>query len=143
MIAGARGINYFNHSFGGAGHHAEPRPHLIRDCTRGPNAFNPSTPRSSRSPALNGPKLTSGFTANANVKAAAKWDGQNIYVLAGSAGNIGPFPGTILDPVRRQRDRDGIGESRTIPVTARSFTDTFADGNAIHITASTAARPAV
>ena len=84
-------------------------------------------------PALNGPRLTSGFSASSNVRAVAKWDGQNFYVIAGSAENGGPFQSTFSIPCVGNATATVLGENRTIPVSAGSFSDSFADGNAVHI----------
>jgi hypothetical protein len=59
-----------------------------------------------------------------------KWDGANLYVFAAgrSSGSMGfsmPCVGNATATV--------VSESRTIPVVNGAFTDTFADGNAVHI----------
>ena len=83
-------------------------------------------------PALNGPRLSSGFSANANVRAVAKWDGSNVYILAGSAENTAST-GSFSIPCVGNATATVLGENRTIPIAAGSFTDSFADGNAIHL----------
>jgi hypothetical protein len=60
-----------------------------------------------------------------------KWAGGHFYVFTGSAGSavtsafnmpcVGDATATVLD------------ENRTLPVADGSFTDSFADGNAVHI----------
>jgi hypothetical protein len=134
LIAGARGIIYFNHSFGG--------PCITQNVLRSSCGSYPAIRTmvtsvnaqiQSIAGALNGPKLTSGFSANANVKAAAKWDGQNIYVLAGSAGSGGPFQSHFSIPCVGNATATVLGENRTVPITAGAWSDTFADANAVHI----------
>ena len=119
LIAGARGIIYFNHSFGG--------PCITQNVLRSSCGSYPAIRTmvtsvnaqiQSIAGALNGPKLTSGFSANANVKAAAKWDGQNIYVLAGSAENGGPFQSQFSIPCVGNATATVLGENRTVPITA-------------------------
>ena len=133
LIAGARGIIYFQHSFSGpcVNHHA------LRDngCYQAMINTITSVDAQIRSiaPALNGPTLTSGFSASPNVRAVAKWDGQNFYIIAGSAENGGPFPSTFSIPCVGNATATVLDENRTIPVSGGSFTDSFADGNAIHI----------
>jgi hypothetical protein len=79
------------------------------------------------------PYLTSGFTANSNVKALAKFSAGRFYVLAGTAGHIGPVPGSFSIPCVGNATATVVGENRTVPVNAGSFTDTFENPNAIHI----------
>ena len=133
LIAGARGIIYFQHSFSGpcVNHH------VLRDngCYQAMINTITSVDAQIRSiaPALNGPRLTSGFSASSNVRAVAKWDGQNLYVIAGSAENGGPFQSTFSIPCVGNATATVLGENRTTPVSAGSFSDSFADGNAVHI----------
>ena len=133
LIAGARGIIYFQHSFSGpcVNHH------VLRDNGCYQAMINTITSVDAQiksiAPALNGPRLTSGFSASSNVRAVAKWDGQNLYVIAGSAENGGPFQSTFSIPCVGNATATVLGENRTIPVSAGSFSDSFADGNAVHI----------
>jgi Fibronectin type III domain len=132
LIAGARGIEYFQHSFSGPcqGHH------VLRDNACYQPMIDTITSVNAQiksiAPALNGPKLTSGFTANPSVRAVAKWDGSNFYVIAGSAENAASV-GNFAIPCVGNATATVVGENRTLPVTAGSFSDSFADGNAIHI----------
>jgi hypothetical protein len=132
LIAGARGIEYFQHSFSGPcdGHH------VLRDNACYQPMINTITSVNAQiksiAPALNGPKLTSGFRANPSVRAVAKWDGRNFYVLAGSMENAASV-GNFALPCVGTATATVVGENRTLPVTAGSFSDSFADGNAIHI----------
>ena len=74
-----------------------------------------------------------GSQASSNVRAVAKWDGRNFYVFAGSAENGGAFQSTFSIPCVGNATATVLGENRTIPVSAGSFTDSFADGNAVHV----------
>ena len=134
LIAGARGIIYFNHSFGG--------PCITQNVLRSSCGGYPAIRAmvtsvnaqiQSIAAALNGPLLTSGFAASGNVRAAAKWDGRNFYVLAGSAENGGPFQSQFSIPCVGNATATVLGENRTVPITAGAWSDTLADGNAIHI----------
>ena len=69
-------------------------------------------------PALNGPKLASGFTANQSVRAVAKWDGQHLYVLAGSMENTSST-GNFSLPCVGNATATVLGESRSLPVVTR------------------------
>ena len=133
LIAGARGIIYFQHSFSGSC----VNHHVLRDNGCYQAMINTITSVDAQiksiAPALNGPRLTSGFSASSNVRAVAKWDGQNFYVIAGSAENGGPFQSTFSIPCVGNATATVLGENRTIPVSAGSFSDSFADGNAVHL----------
>jgi hypothetical protein len=132
LIAGARGIEYFQHSFGGPcrGHH------VLRDNACYQPMIDTITSVNAQirriAPALNGPRVSSGFSANSAVRAVAKWDGRNFYVLAGSMENAASM-GNFAIPCVGNATATVIGENRTLPVTAGSFSDSFADGNAVHI----------
>jgi hypothetical protein len=84
-------------------------------------------------PALNGPSLSSGFTANANVRGRAKWDGTNFYVFAASADNGGPFTGSFSIPCVGNATATVMGENRSVSVTEGAWSDSFANGDAVHI----------
>ena len=62
----------------------------------------------------------------------AKWDGQNFYVFSGSSENASST-GTFSLPCVGNATATVVGENRTIPVSGGSFSDSFADGNAVHI----------
>ena len=133
LIAGARGIIYFQHSFGGPclGDH-----HTLRSNCEGTRAAVTETNALVKSiaPALNGPELTSGFTATDSVRALAKWDGSNFYVLAGSDRNVASTASFSLPCVGAGATATVLGENRTVPVSpAGGFSDAFADGNAVHV----------
>ena len=136
LIAGARGILYFQHSFGGPSSCREH--HVLRNET-GCYAAMVSMVTSvnaqikALAPALNGPSLSSGFTANANVRARAKWDGTNFYVFAASAENGGPFTGSFSIPCVGNATASVMGENRSVSVTEGAWSDSFANGDAVHI----------
>jgi hypothetical protein len=131
IIAGARGIIYFQHSFGGScvGDH-----HTIRSNCEGTRPIVVSVDAQIRSLAavLNSPTLTSGFTASSSVKAMAKWNGQNLHVFAGSSANASSTA-TFSIPCVGNATATVLGENRTVAVSNGAFADQFADGNAVHI----------
>ena len=122
---------YFNHSFAGRCE----TDNILRDSCYGDiRAMARAVNRQVRSlaPVLNAPTLVSGWRHSSTTKAMAKWSGGQFYVFAGSAKNAastGSFSIGCLGAARATV----LGESRTIPVTGGSFSDSFADGNAIHI----------
>jgi hypothetical protein len=132
LIAGARGIVYFQHSFYGpcTTHHVLRENGCYQPMIETVTSVNALI--KSIAPALNGPKLTSGFSANANVRAVAKWDGSRFYVLAGSAENASTT-GSFAIPCVADATATVLGESRGVPVVAGAWSDAFAGGNAVHI----------
>jgi hypothetical protein len=132
LIAGARGVIYFQHSFGGSckNHHNLRDNGCYQPMIDTITAVNAQIKAIAR--ALNGPRLTSGFSANANVRTVAKWDGSNFYILAGSAENTAST-GSFSIPCVGNATATVLGENRTIPVVAGSFSDSFSDGNAVHV----------
>jgi hypothetical protein len=130
IIAGARGILYFDHQFNGP-------------CTgrviRGPcYPANLATIRSVNhqikdlAPVLNAPSVTSGWTANSSIRAMAKWHNGHFYVFAGSRNNASSI-GTLSMPCVGDAKAVRLGETGSVPVWSGLFSDSFADGNAIHI----------
>jgi hypothetical protein len=130
IIAGARGIVYFNHSFGGpcTSHHVlrDSCGAAVRPTVKAVNALI-----SRLAPVLNAPFAGNLVSAN-GIRTMAKWQGGQFYVFAGSRENtatnatfdipcVGNATATVLD------------EGRSIPVTNGRFQDQFADGNSIHI----------
>jgi hypothetical protein len=77
----------------------------------------------SLAPVLNAPTVTSGTSTSGPIRA--------MTVFAGSAGNAGI--GTVNIPCVGGATATRLGETGTVPVTNGSFSDSFADKNAIHI----------
>jgi hypothetical protein len=131
IIAGARGIVYFNHSFGG--------PHPTHHCLRDPayaavRAAVKSTNQliMQLAPVLNAP-FTDGFVgASPSVRTMAKFHDNKYYVFAGSKENKASTSMLSLWGID-SGTATVIGENRTIPVSNGRFSDNFSDGNAIHI----------
>src|SRR5262245_14023525 len=184
LIAGARGIVYFNHTFGGP----NQTQHILRD------GINPGSPYASirsmvtatdaqiahLAPVLNSPTVISGTSHNPGTTAMVKWPeggkakkgckskrgkkqrrkckkgkrraaaskkhkkgckskkkcrrarpNGDLYVFAGSAGSS--VDGRFSLPCVGNTQAAVLGENRSVPVQHGSFSDHFADGNAIHI----------
>jgi chitodextrinase len=130
IIAGARGIIYFQHSFGGAcaGDH-----HVIRTNCEGtrPMVSSVDAQIKSLAPVLNSPTVTSGNSASSGIRTLVKWNGHNLYVFAGSTGAGSTGQADI--PCVGDASASVLGENRSVPVTAGSLRDQFADANTIHI----------
>jgi hypothetical protein len=132
IIAGARGIIYFNHSFGGpcTTHHVLRRP----SCYPRNRAMVKAVNRQIKdlAPVLNAPTVTSGWRASSSIRAMVKWHAGNFYVFAGSRKNR-PSTGTFSLRCVADATAVRLGEARRVPISRGRFSDSFADGNAIHI----------
>ena len=175
LIAGARGIIYFNHSFGGP----EQTQHILRDGLDASSSYAPirsvvsATNGQIRRLAhvLNSPTVRSGWSQGPGTTAMVKWAAGksgakkkckskrkrckepkakkgakqgceakkkrcrkakgHLYVFAGSAGSS--VNGRFSLPCVGDAKAAVLGEGRTISVRGGSFSDRFANGNAIHI----------
>jgi hypothetical protein len=130
LIAGARGILYFDYQFGGPCTDSV----LRRPCYPENRAMVKSVNRQIKKLArvLNAPTVTSRWKANPPVRAMVKWHHGNFYVFAGSRENRSSTGRFSIPCVGRAR-ATVVGERRHIPVRRGSFRDSFASGNAIHI----------
>ncbi len=129
LIAGARGIVYFNHSFGGPC----TTEHILRDpCYAAIRSMVTSVNAqiTQLAPVLNSPSDPSWGTASAGIRTMTKVYNGTHYVFADSSDGNG-HDATFAAPSGTVATVEG--ENRTIPITNGSFTDNFADGNAIHI----------
>ncbi|QIG51818.1 hypothetical protein G5V57_31390 [Nordella sp. HKS 07] len=133
IIAGARGIIYFNHSFGGP----EQTQNVLRDpyyAAQLAAVTQTDALIKQLAPVLNSPFDDGFVTVNSSVRAMAKYYGGEHYVFAGSTVN-GADTGTDTFTLAGVTSGTAvvIGENRTIAITNGQFSDNFADGNAIHI----------
>lgn len=129
LIHGARGIVYFNHSFGGEC----VTQHVLRDC---PGDQRPAVTAVNRqikelAPVLNAAYIDGAVTAAGPADFSAKLHDGKVHILAGANKQTG-------GSVTFQLTCGGssavvIDENRTIPIVDGSFTDTFTDGNAVHL----------
>jgi hypothetical protein len=131
IIAGARGIIYFQHSFGlnqpcyGDHHTLRSNCHGHRAAVRDVNAQVKSL-----APVLNAPFDDAYASASASVRAMAKLYNGTHYIFAGSRENVAS---TATFSVASGQTATVVGEGRSIPITNGRFTDSFANGNTIHI----------
>jgi hypothetical protein len=131
IIAGARGIIYFNHSIGGL----NPTQHVLRDPVYATvRAVVKSTDALilQLAPVLNAPFADGFVTSTASIRAMAKYSDGKYYVFAGSKENVASSATFTLEGISNGI-ATVIDESRTIPISDGIFTDAFVDGNAVHI----------
>jgi hypothetical protein len=131
IIAGARGILYFDHQFGGPCQD----PVLRRPyCYPRNRAMVKSVNRQIKNLArvLNAPTVTSGWRASSSIRPMVKWHAGHFYVFAGSRRNR-PSTGTVSIPCVGNATAVRLGEAGRVPVSGGRFSDSFGDGNAIHI----------
>jgi hypothetical protein len=131
IIHGARGTIYFNHNFGGSC----LTQHLLRDdCGAAvrPTVTAVNKQVAELAPVLNSPFVDGLLTATGKVDTAVKSYNGSFYVLAGSAQQASQST-TFTSECTSATTATVLGENRTLPVSAGKFTDTFADGNAVHL----------
>jgi hypothetical protein len=131
IIAGARGIIYFNHSFGGPNQSQhclrEPAYAAVRAAVKSTNQLIMRL-----AAALNAPFADGFVSASPSVRAMAKFHESKYYVFAGSRENVASIATFSLSGVDNGT-ATVIGENRTISISNGRFSDSFEDGNAIHI----------
>jgi hypothetical protein len=152
LIAGARGIVWFQHNFSGpceddrtlldgsnpstSGYNCQQTPGvtlhgLVTDLTGFDDEVQALTG------ALLSPTANGYVSTSADVSTMAKAYGGKCYVFAGSGTPFDP-PATGMSATFKLADGytgpvTVYGESRTVQATGGSFTDTFADANAVHV----------
>ena len=131
LIAGARGIIYFNHSFGGPC----VTDNVLRDrCYAQVRTAvaNVDHQVESLAPVLNAPFAAEVVAAGPGVNFSVKWYHHHFYVLAGS---INPSPQAVrfAMPCVGSAAVAVLNEHRTIRAPDGAFTDHFSNGNSVHI----------
>ena len=151
IIAGARGIIYFDHNFGPGTPDSTILGQGYSDNRRMAKSVNAQI--KSLAPVLNSPTVSSGWSQGPGTSAIVKWaesgkatkkrckskkgtkckrkGKRKLYVFAGSAGSF--VKGRFSLPCVDDGKAAVVGEGRRVPVRGGSFRDRFADGNAIHI----------
>jgi hypothetical protein len=130
IIAGARGIIYFDHQFNGPCGQTVIRGECYADTRAALQVTNEQITR--LAPVLNSPTLVSGWSEDATITALVKWNGKHLYVFAGSRANR-PGTATWTLPCLGDARAVRIGEPGRVPVEDGSLSDRFADGNAVHL----------
>jgi hypothetical protein len=131
IISGARGIIYFNHSFGGScrSHH-----YLRSECG---DAVRPWVAGVNRqlerlAPVLNAPFVDNAVKHPDGVDVALKVDDGALYLLAGSKQHSKQTAKFTVKCTNSKRVTV-MDEGRQLRMVKGSFEDSFADGNAVHI----------
>ncbi len=132
VIAGARGIVYFNHSFGGSC----PTSSVLRtrcDSEMTPAVADVNSQITELASVLNGPFADGYITAKgpANVMAKLGPDGA-WYVFAGAT-TAGTERSEVTFTVAAGSTVDVLYEDRQLTVKDGQFVDALADGNSVHI----------
>lgn len=130
IIHGARGIVYFNHSFGGPC----ASQHVLRDCGHEPydSVTVLNTQITELASALNSPTVVNGTSTSANVDVLLKLDGTDLVVIAASTGQ-GSQRAAIHVPCATSGHAEVLWEGRRVPVKNSTITDTFANADAVHV----------
>jgi hypothetical protein len=131
VIHGARGIVYFNHSFGGSCESF----HLLREaCGDGLRPWVAEVNRRlvELAPALNAPFLDGALTVDGQVDTAVKVDGAVQYLFAAATEDRSA---DVSFDLRCAADGPVtvIGEDRELRLVGGTFVDRFADGDAVHL----------
>jgi hypothetical protein len=131
LINGARGITYFNHSFGGdcQTHHAlrEPCYAAMRTAVTEINRQVLSL-----APVLNSPTVEGLTTTTSKVETMTKLSGGKFYVFTGPTTNAAQTARITASCVGNAT-ATVLHENRTVPVVDGVITDTFADGTTNHV----------
>jgi hypothetical protein len=139
IIQGARGIIYFNHSFGG--------PHQDQHNFRNPAYADIQLAAKTVNGRIQGlaPVLNDNFAVNfasvtpapdifSGIEHMVKYHAGKFYIFASSrASDTVDTPATFTIPVAAGTTATVMFESRTIPIIAGSFSDDFLNGYTTHI----------
>jgi hypothetical protein len=139
IIAGARGIVYFDHNFGPGTPGSTILGQGYADNRAMAKAVNAQI--KDLAPVLNSPFVSSGHSATdtmtGDIRYMVKWSGANFYLFAGAdrGGGTATFSIPCLGDATAVRlaPQNLPDEQATIPITGGSFTDSFTDKNTIHI----------
>lgn len=130
LIAGARGIVYFNHSFSGDC----ASQHVLRDCAPERSAAIATTNEQIQrlAPVLNSVTVSEVLTTADGVNGLVKAHDGHFYVLAGSA-QAAPQSAAFSLQCTGSGEIEVLDENRMLSMNDGQFTDEFSDGNAIHL----------
>ncbi|MGY1631534.1 hypothetical protein ACI784_07495 [Geodermatophilus sp. SYSU D01186] len=132
LIHGARGIVYFNHSFGGPciSQHVLRDP-CYADVREEVTRVNEQV--TDLAPVLNAPSVQDFVRVDGEVDTLVKLHDDTLYVLAASRGQ-GPAEVRFSMPCFEDSSTATVlGESRTVSMSAGRFTDSFDDETAVHV----------
>jgi hypothetical protein len=132
IIAGAQGIVYFNHSFGGPC----PSFSVLRercDPEMTPAVTEVNSQITELAPVLNAPFADGYVSANGPAKVMAKRGPDGAWYVFAGADTTGKEGGDVTFSVAAGSMVEVLFESRTLALHDGKFVDAFADGNAVHI----------
>jgi hypothetical protein len=140
IIAGARAVAYFDHNFGTDGG-VRCGSTILSGCYPGIYAMAKATNYQIKdlAPVINSPFVTSGHSiSGAPTRRMVKWHAGSgkLYVFLGTetGGNATFSMPCVGDATAVRLAPSNLpGEAASIPVRGGSFTDSFADKNAVHI----------
>jgi hypothetical protein len=129
IIAGARGILYFDHQFNGTCRQTVIRGECYQDTHAELKATNAQI--KSLAPVLNSPTVVDPASSS-GIRTMTKFHDGHFYVFAGATQHAASTSSWNLACVG-----DGtavrLGEAGSVPVSNGTLTDSFANGNAVHI----------
>jgi hypothetical protein len=132
IIAGARGMSYFNHSFSGGC----ITQHALREVCYAPQRAAVKAVNSrlmSLAPVINGPFADGLIPAEPiGMRTMTKWHDGHFYIFAGKIAAGSSTPNFFM-PCLGDATATVLDESRSIPITGGSFTDTFDNEYAVHV----------
>lgn len=131
IIHGARGVVYFNHSFGGEC----TSENVLRDACGDPvradvTALNHEI--AALAPALNAPFVEGLVAVEGDADLAVKLVDDGFTLIAGST-RAGPQQVEFTSGCPSATTAEVLGEGRSIPVVDGRFVDEFADGDVVHV----------
>jgi hypothetical protein len=131
LIHGARGIIYFNHSFGGP---CQTQHALRESCYAGVRAtvVRVNTEIKTLAPVLNAPFVKGVVTASRGVDISVKWYQGHFYVLSES-NQIQSQEATFSMPCVGSTAVTALFEGRILRAAHGTFTDHFSDDNTVHL----------
>jgi hypothetical protein len=132
IIAGARGVVFFNHSFGGP---CETFSVLRGGCdSKMVRTVKEVTSQITElAPVLNAPFADGYVRAGGPAEVMAKLGPDGAWYVFAGADTVGEDGGDVAFGVAAGSNVEVLYENRTLAVTDGRFVDTFADGNAVHI----------
>jgi hypothetical protein len=131
IIHGARGIVYFNHSFGGRC----PSPHVLREPCYAPTRAavkRVDAQVKAMAPVLNAPFADGIAAAGTGVDLSTKFHDGNFYLLAG-ANTGGARTVAFAMPCVGEATVTVLNENRTVVLRDGTFADRFAGSDAVHL----------
>lgn len=131
IIAGARGIVYFNHSFAGSC----ASQHILRDCGEELSGYVTKINQEVRGMAnvINAPLVKDGLqSVQGDIRSTVRKLDDAMVVFAGSA-RLGAQEAEFRLACEITGEIEVVGEDRTVKAQGNAFSDRFEDGNAVHI----------